>query len=159
MATGAKVGIVWSGSPTRPDNSKRSCPLSAWGPIFDVPDVTFFSLQVGRHRDQLTGAEKAPEIVDLGAGFEDFADTAAAVANLDTVISVDTSVLHLAGALDVTTFALLSQPTGFLWMDDRADSPWYPSLRLFRQTTPRDWSVPVNACAAALNELVKRRQS
>jgi len=105
----------------------------------------------------LTGTEKASEVIDLGRGFGDFADTAAAVANLDMVISVDTSVLHLAGALGVTAFALLSQPTGFLWMDDRADSPWYPSLRLFRQTTPGNWSVPVNACAAALHELVKKR--
>ena len=156
-ASGVKVGVVWSGSPTRPDNYKRSCPLSAWGPILDVPGVKFFSLQVGHDHDQLTGAEKASEVVDLGRGFGDFADTAAAVANLDMVISVDTSVLHLAGALGVTAFALLSQPTGFLWMDDRADSPWYPSLRLFRQTTPGDWSVPVNACAAALHELVKKR--
>ena len=153
-----KVGIVWSGSPTRLDNSQRSCPLSAWVPIFEVRGVTFFSLQVGHGRDQLMGSKKVLEIVDLGAGFEDFADTAVAIANLDAVISVDTSVLHLAGALDVTAFALLSQPTGFLWMDHRADSPWYPSLQLFRQTTPRDWSIPVDACAAALNELVKRRQ-
>ena len=156
-ASDVKVGIVWSGSPTRPDNHKRSCPLSAWAPIFDVPGVTFFSLQVGHGHDQLTGTEKASEVIDLGRGFGDFADTAAAVANLDMVISVDTSVLHLAGALGVTAFALLSQPTGFLWMDDRADSPWYPSLRLFRQTTPGNWSVPVNACAAALHELVKKR--
>ena len=156
-ASVVKVGIVWSGSPTRPDNHKRSCPLSAWGPILDAPGVTFFSLQVGHDHDQLMGTEKASEVVDLGRGFGDFADTAAAVANLDMVISVDTSVLHLAGALGVTAFALLSQPTGFLWMDDRADSPWYPSLRLFRQTTPGNWSVPVNACAAALHELVKKR--
>ena len=157
-AQDVKVGIVWSGSPTRPDNLKRSCHLSAWGPILDVPGVTFFSLQVGDDRNQLITAERASKIVDLGVRFENFADTAAAVANLDTVISVDTSVLHLAGALDVTTFALLSQPTGFLWMDDRADSPWYPSLRLFRQTTLGDWSVPINACASALYELVERRQ-
>ena len=156
-APDVKVGIVWLGSSTRPDNHKRSCPLSVWGPIFDVPGVTFFSLQVSCARDKLAGLEKAPEIVDLGKDFKDFSDTAAAVANLDTVISVDTSVLHLAGALGVTAFALLSQPTGFLWMNDRDDSPWYPSLRLFRQKTPGDWIVPVNACAAALLDLVERK--
>ncbi|MEK9723550.1 MAG: tetratricopeptide repeat protein [Rhodospirillaceae bacterium] len=152
-ADGFKVGLVWSGSPTRPDNAKRSCPLADWAPILAVPGVRFFGLQVGPDRAQLHDLGAGPEIVDLGAGFADFADTAAAVAALDLVISVDTSVLHLAGALGRPAFALLSQPTGFLWMNDRADSPWYPTLRLFRQPTPGDWGAPVAAVAGALAEI------
>jgi len=149
-APGLKVGIVWAGSPTRPDNAKRSCALALWGPVFDVPGVSLFSLQVGGD------AAGLPEsAVDLGPRFADFADTAAAVAALDLVISVDTSVLHLAGALGKPAWALLSQPTGFLWMNEREDSPWYPSLRLFRQPEPGAWGPVMAAVADALRSRVE----
>jgi len=147
---GYKVGIVWSGSPTRPDNHKRSCALSLWAPILAVPGVRFFSLQVGADRDQLQALEGSAPLTDLGRDFGDFADTAEAVDALDLIISVDTSVLHLAGALGKPAWALLSQPTGFLWMNERSDSPWYPDMRLFRQLAPGDWQPVVEAVAAAL---------
>jgi len=149
-----KVGVVWSGSPTRPDNHKRSCPLAAWGAILEVPGVQFYSLQVGADSDQMTAQGVTADIVDLAADFGDFADTAEAVDALDLVISVDTSVLHLAGALGKPAFALLSQPTGFLWMNDRPDSPWYPTLRLFRQAAPGVWEQPLAKAAEALAEMV-----
>lgn len=150
---GFRVGVVWSGSPTRPDNHKRSCPLTEWTPVFEAPGVDFFALQVGAGREQLNVADRDVEVVDLAGGLADFADTAANVAALDLVISVDTSVLHLAGALGKPAFALLSQPTGFLWMNGRADSPWYPTMRLFRQERPGDWAPVLGQAAQALREM------
>ncbi|MCH7486264.1 MAG: tetratricopeptide repeat protein [Proteobacteria bacterium] len=136
-APGLKVGIVWAGSPTRPDNDKRSCEPGHFAPLMGIPGTTFFSLQVGEFAAGLRELEG--EAVDLAPGLGDFADTAAAVQALDLVISVDTAVLHLAGALARPAWGALSFATGFLWMQGRDDSPWYPTMRLFRQETPGDW--------------------
>ncbi|MEK9753134.1 MAG: tetratricopeptide repeat protein, partial [Rhodospirillaceae bacterium] len=154
-AEGLKVGFAWAGSPTRVDNEKRSIDLGLLAPLFEVPDISFFSLQVGPRREQL--AELGNDrIVDLTDEFSDFGDTAASVTALDLVISVDTSILHLAGALGRTAWGMMSQPTGFLWMNDRADSPWYPSLRLFRQDTPGRWQGVVSAIRDELTKLTGR---
>ena len=136
-ATGLKVGIVWVGSPTRPDNDKRSCEPCHFAPLMGIPGTSFFSLQVGEFADGFRELEG--RAVDLSPGLGDFADTAAAVQALDLVISVDTAVLHLAGALARPAWGALSFPTGFLWMGGRDDSPWYPTMRLFRQDAPADW--------------------
>ena len=89
-------------------------------------------------------------VIDLADDFRDFADTAAAIQALDLVISVDTAVLHLAGALAKPAWGLMSQPTGFLWQDQRKDSPWYPSMRLFRQKTAGDWPGVIKRLSAAI---------
>lgn len=138
-AAGLKVGLAWAGSPTRVDNSKRSCDLARFADLLGVPGVNFFSLQVGDARGQLATVSAAAKLIDLGQDFTDFADTAAAIQTLDLVISVDTSVLHLAGALGKPAWGVLSKPSGFLWMNDREDSPWYPTIRLFRQLESGDW--------------------
>ena len=138
-APGLKVGIVWAGSSTRPDNARRSCEPGHFAPLLEIPGTTFFSLQVGEFADGFGGLEDIGGAVDLAPGLGDFADTAAAVQALDLVISVDTAVLHLAGALAKPAWGVLSFPTGFLWMQGRDDSPWYPTMRLFRQETPGDW--------------------
>ena len=136
-ASGLKVGIVWAGSPTRPDNDKRSCEPGHFAPLAEIPGTSFFSLQVGEFEDGFRELEG--RAVDLAPGLGDFADTAAAVQALDLVISVDTAVLHLAGALARPAWAALSFPTGFLWMQGRDDSPWYPTISLYRQETSGDW--------------------
>jgi tetratricopeptide (TPR) repeat protein len=154
-ASGFKVGLAWAGSPTRVDNHKRSVAFEQLEPLLSCEGATFFSLQVGPGREQLGESDRAADVVDLADGLKDFADTAAAVAALDLVISVDTSVLHLAGALGKPAFGLMSQPTGFLWMNERSDSPWYPTIRLFRQATPGDWQSVVSAAGEALAERVR----
>jgi len=154
-----KVGLAWAGSRTRLDNSKRSCDLAQFAGLFKVPNVKFFSLQVGDARDQLGTVPVADNVVDLGQDFADFADTAAAIQALDLVISVDTSVLHLAGALGEPAWGVLSAPSGFLWMNDREDSPWYPTIRLFRQPEPGDWtSVFAKLCTALVDLAVEERK-
>ena len=151
-ANGFKVGLVWAGSPTRVDNQKRSLLFSDLEPLFDVPGIDFFSLQVGAGKDELKKA-KTGLITDLTDNILDFADTASILSQLDLLISVDTSVLHLAGALAKPAWGAMSSPTGFLWMDDREDSPWYPSLRLFRQTKPGEWGpVILSICEALVLE-------
>ncbi|HXP98282.1 MAG TPA: tetratricopeptide repeat protein, partial [Telmatospirillum sp.] len=156
--TGLKVGVVWSGDP-RPDNPRahavdrrRSLSLSQLEPLLAMPGVSFVSLQKGSPAAQLTTV--APEIrpLDRMDDVSDFADTAALVANLDLVISVDTSVAHLAGALGKPVWILSRFDGCWRWLTDRDDSPWYPTARLFRQETPGEWKNVVARVAAALEK-------
>ncbi|HLO76882.1 MAG TPA: tetratricopeptide repeat protein [Magnetospirillum sp.] len=139
-----KVGLVWAGSASRDRDRRRSLSPADLAPLLAVPGCRFHSLQVD--------GEPAPApVVTLVERLGDFADTAAAVAALDVVISVDTAVAHLAGALGKPVWVMLSTPCdGFLWMDGRDDSPWYPSARLFRQERGGDWGGVVAAVAHAL---------
>ena len=135
-----KVGFVWAGSPTRQADALRSCELSSFQDLFDVPGITFYSLQVGERAEELNNLDADQKVVDLGSAFTDFADTAAAVDALDLVLSVDTAATHLAGAMAKPIWVVLPFAAGYLWMQDREDSPWYPSLRLFRQPEWGDWA-------------------
>lgn len=136
---GRRVGIVWSGNATHADDHNRSIALARLAPLFDLPDVQLISLQKGlRDADAHTLAAE-PRIFDLAQHFVDFNDTAAAIAALDLVISVDTSVAHLAGALGKPVWVLLPFCPDWRWLIDRCDSPWYPSAELFRQPRIGDW--------------------
>ena len=142
-----KVGIVWAGNPGQGNDRRRSLPLAALAPLFDVPDVKFFSLQMnaftGRPSTRAAELQTSPlasKITDLAPHLRDFADTAAALTCLGLLISVDTSVLHLAGALGRPTWALLSFNADWRWLRARADCPWYPGLRLYRQGRSFDWA-------------------
>jgi len=135
-----KIGFAWAGSATRVDNHKRSCDVALFSQLFSLPGTRFFSLQVGEFSNQLDALDPGRAVYDLSDTLSDFADTAAVIGNLDVVVSVDTSVLHLAGALGVSAIGLLSRPTGFLWMDERRDSPWYPNTVLIRQSVSGDWT-------------------
>lgn len=127
-----KVGICWAGK-AYPD-PRRSCPPEELAPLATIPGVSLYSLQVGWDRSQL------PERVhDLTAHLHDFADTAAFVSQLDLIVTVDTAVAHLAGALGKPTFVLLPFVPDWRWLLDRSDSPWYPTMRLFRQTARKSW--------------------
>jgi tetratricopeptide (TPR) repeat protein len=143
---GRRVGIVWSGNPGFGGDHLRSIAprlLSAFGA---VPGVSFVSLQKG-------GAAMPPLAMrDWTADLADFADTAALIAALDLVISVDTSVAHLAGGLGCRVWLLNRFDTCWRWLTDRPDSIWYPAMRIFRQTAPGDWSVPLAQAAAALRD-------
>jgi len=134
---GLRAGLVWSGNPKYPDDRQRSIPLEWLAPLFGVESVRFFSLQLGPAAEQLTGVE-AP-VTDLRTAITDMADTAELIAKLDLVITVDTAVAHLAGALARRTWLLLPFAPDWRWLTDREDSPWYPTMRLFRQARFGEW--------------------
>lgn len=134
-----KAGIVWAGNPNHAKDKSRSCSLSDFATLAGIPEVSFYSLQKGPTSIE---ADTWPErnMINLDNELKDFADTAAVIANLDIVISVDTSVVHLAGALGKTVWTLLPFVPDWRWQLERDDSPWYPSMRLFRQTKMYDWN-------------------
>jgi len=133
-----RVGLVWAGNPRQGDDHNRSIPLRTLSHILDV-DATFVSLQKEPKPDDKAALQELAGIIDLTGYFVDFAETAALVSCLDLVIAVETSVAHLAGALGRPTWTLLSYTPDHRWLLDRDDSPWYPTMRLFRQTQTRDW--------------------
>ncbi len=133
-----KIGLVWGGSPGHKNDKNRSIPLKDFQFLFDIEGVEYFSLQKGKPKEQLK--EFAAIIKDMDEyGIENFEDTAAIIENLDLVITVDTSVAHLAGALGKETWVLLPLNSDWRWLMDRNDSPWYPTLRLFRQSKIGEW--------------------
>lgn len=147
------VGLVWAGSPTHENDARRSLPLDVLGPVFDLPDLTLFSLQVGPRRGDLAGPGIAGRITDLAERLDDFADTAAAVAALDLVITADTAVAHLAGALGRPAWVMLPFVPDWRWGLKRADTPWYASLRLYRQPAGGDWASVVQSIVHDLGSL------
>jgi len=134
---GLRVGLVWSGNPLFPEDWIRSIPLRSFAPMLGIESAHFFSLQMGPAASQLD--EVDARMIDLRAAIGDMADTAALIAKLDVVITVDTAVAHLAGALEKTTWTLLPFAPDWRWLMEREDSPWYPTMRLFRQPRFGDW--------------------
>jgi hypothetical protein len=150
-----RVGLVWAGSP-RPDqpeanrvDRRRSVTLEHFAKLADVPGVSFVSLQKGPAASQ---TRSSPDLLihDWTDELDDFADTAALIEALDLVISVDTSVVHLAGALGKPVWLLNRFDTCWRWLLDRDDTPWYPTLRQFRQPKPGDWDSVILDVRAAL---------
>ncbi|WP_293126260.1 tetratricopeptide repeat protein [Microcoleus sp. bin38.metabat.b11b12b14.051] len=148
-----KVGIVWAGNPKHRKNMQRSCSLSQFLPLLDVAGVTFYSLQKEVSEADRAVLDRTP-IVDLSPHFGDLADTAAAIAQLDLVIAVDTAVAHLAGALGKPVWILLAFSPDWRWLLERSDSPWYPTARLFRQHQRGDWEPVFARVAQALGSMV-----
>jgi Flp pilus assembly protein TadD len=141
---GPRVGVVWRGAPENRMDILRSCPPEALAPLFALDHVRWISLQWG-------AAEPPHPAVAPGLlGARDMADTAAVLRTLDLVIGVDTSVVHLAGALGLEAWVLLARVPDYRWMLDREDSPWYPTLRLFRQTRRGEWGPVVTRVVEAL---------
>jgi tetratricopeptide (TPR) repeat protein/precorrin-6B methylase 2 len=143
-----KVGLVWAGSPTHPRDRYRSIPLASLAPLGAVPAIAYFALQKGT--EGLKGVPPGLTIQPMGPELNDLADTAAVIEQLDLVISVDTSVAHLAGALGKPVWLLLPRPIDWRWMEDRTDSPWYPSMRIFRQGVRGDWAGVIERVLDAL---------
>ncbi|WP_411881699.1 tetratricopeptide repeat protein [Polaromonas sp. YR568] len=148
-----KVGLVWKGHPQHKNDANRSLPgLASLAPLWSVPGVVFISLQKGQGEDEAAQPPAGQALVALGAQLADFADSAAIVSQLDLVICVDTAIAHLAGAMNKPCWVLLpATGTDWRWQLDRLDSPWYPSIRLFRQSAIGDWSATVGELAAALH--------
>ena len=148
--SGVRIGIHWRG---RSKSDRRVIPLRCFADLSDVPGVRLISLQKGA--SELSADEKAgSSIVSLGDDFDTvrgaFVDTAAIMMNLDLVISCDTSVVHLAGALGVPVWLVAAFVPDWRWQLERSDSPWYPTMRIFRQKSPGDWSSAFQAMNAAL---------
>jgi tetratricopeptide (TPR) repeat protein len=149
-----RVGLVWSGRPDHKNDHNRSVALSRLSPLLSVAGAAFVSLQREYREADLPALEKLP-ILRLDAALSDFADTATVIGELDLVISVDTAVAHLAGAMGKPLWLLLPQIQDWRWMRGRADSPWYPSARLFRQSQIGDWDSVIAAVAQELAAFAK----
>ena len=144
---GLKVGIAWAGNPVHRNDRNRSIPIERLAPLFEVEGPSWFSLQTGPRAAE---AAATPELIDLSAALTDFGETAAAIAALDLVIAADTAVAHLAGALGKPVWLMLPFAPDWRWLLGRADSPWYRSMRLFRQARPGEWGPVIAAVRAAL---------
>jgi tetratricopeptide (TPR) repeat protein len=154
-----KVGLVWAGenrahvAELRKIDARRSLTFEQFAPLLDVPNIRFFSVQKGAAAPQLADSAHRERVAEYTDQLRDFADTAALVANLDLVISVDTSTAHLAGALDKPVWILNRFDTCWRWLLERSDTPWYASARLFRQPALGDWGSVIDAVRDALAEL------
>ena len=151
-ADGLRVGISWAGNAKNPNDKFRSIPFDRFLPFFDGKGVNFFSLQIGDAVEQMKQAQ-AP-VVDLAPLTADMADTAAFLAHLDLVITIDTSIAHLAGALAKPVWILLPANADWRWMEEREDSPWYPTARLFRQRELDNWKDPLDRVRTCLGTLL-----
>jgi tetratricopeptide (TPR) repeat protein len=142
-----RVGLAWAGNPNFKRDKRRSIPLEALMPLAGLPQVDFFSLQNGEAARQMDALKERFPIRDAASTSKDFAATAARMATLDLVISVDTAIAHLAGAMELPVWVLLPHQADWRWLADRSDSPWYPTAQLFRQPAPGDWeSVAAALC-------------
>jgi len=148
-----KVGLAWAGNPHHNNDRNRSCPLSVFAPLAGVSHAIFFSLQKGDIAQQARTPPPGMSLADCTDEISDYADTAALMQNLDLVISVDTSVAHLAGALGRPVWSLLPFAPDWRWFLHRSDSPWYPTMRLFRQARPGDWTGVMESVVTAMMKL------
>ncbi len=157
---GLKVGIVWRGNPQMTIGLHRSCLLTEFAPLAAIPGVNLLSLQRGAGTEQLAESAERCSVIDFSGELDEnsgpFMDTAALMESLDLVVTVDTSICHLAGGLGRPVWVLLPHWVDWRWMLGRDDSPWYPTMRLFRQPIPGNWTSVFAEVATALGELTNR---
>lgn len=151
-----RIGLVWAGQPGHPNDRNRSLRLQQLAPLAR-DNVKFYSLQKGAAQTQIDQSPAEFRPIDFTGALSDFADTAALIANLDLVISVDTAVAHLAGALGKPIWLLLPLNPDWRWLMNRTDSPWYPTMRLFRQRKLGDWTETIDEVRAALDQFCRGR--
>jgi hypothetical protein len=148
-----RVGLVWKGSSLHKNDANRSIPhVNQLAKIWEITDIAFISLQKGQGEDETIGLP----LTSLGPDIQDFADTAAIVAQLDLIICVDTVIAHLAGALGKPVWVLLPFAADWRWLTARTDSPWYPQMVLFRQQIPGDWEDVIGRVRESLETLIDR---
>jgi ADP-heptose:LPS heptosyltransferase len=152
-----RVGIVWAGNPRHSNDHNRSLSLALFAPFLERPGLEFISLQVGPRAADVVAYGATEKIRDLSAQLTDFAQTAALVETLDLVITADTSVAHIAGALGKTVWVLLPFAPDWRWMLNTDQSPWYPSMKLFRQQATGKWDPVIARVTAALSAWVDER--
>jgi hypothetical protein len=160
-AEGFKIGVAWQGNPDPEADRARSMRLTALAPLAEVPGVRLISLQKGLGEEQVSSLPPSMRVEMLGANFDAgadaFIDTAAVMTCLDLIVTCDTSVAHLAGALAVPTWVALKSDAEWRWLTGRADSPWYPTMRLFRQSRRGVWADVFEVMARELAQLAERR--
>ena len=147
-----RIGLAWAGRPTHPNDRRRSLPLAQLVALADAGPAAFVSLQKPMPAADLETTRRFAGMIDLSDDLKDFGETAALIQNLDLVITVDTSMGHLAGALGKPAWILIPKAADWRWMLDRDDSPWYPSVRLFRQQTAGAWDEPMGKLLTALRQ-------
>jgi hypothetical protein len=153
-----RVGIVWAGRPTHGNDHNRSVTLASLASLGELSNVALVSLQKGAASAQLEKYRGRAPILNLGDEINDFADTAAILENLDVLVTVDTSVAHLAGAMGKPVWIMLAFAPDWRWLLDRRDSPWYPTARLFRQPTVGQWSPVIRAIIEDLEQTMATLQ-
>jgi tetratricopeptide (TPR) repeat protein len=151
-----KIGIVWAGSRLHQNDRARSCRLIDFAPIAAVEGVSLYALQKGGAVDEMNDPQLPFKITPLGQDLNDFGDTAALLMNLDLLISVDTSVVHMAGALARPVWTIVARGPDWRWLLERQDTPWYPTMRLFRQKDLRQWAPVFDRIAAELRTFVQQ---
>jgi hypothetical protein len=153
-----RIGLAWSGRPEHDNDYNRSMRLNTLLSPLSGFNATYVSLQREVREDDAPVLQSSSDVLHFGEGLKNYADTAALIANLDLVISVDTSVAHLAGALAKPVWILLPFIPDWRWLLDREDSPWYPTARLFRQDETRKWESVMARVQAALDAYLRRRE-
>jgi tetratricopeptide (TPR) repeat protein len=152
-----RIGLAWSGRPTHKNDHNRSVPLTSMLPLLDGIDATFVSLQRDVRSADMDLLRGRSDILHFGDEVTNFADTAALIANMDLIVSVDTSIAHLAGALAKPVWVLLPYIPDWRWLLDRDDTPWYPAARLYRQDETRRWDRVIARVHTALSEMSRGR--
>ncbi len=151
-----KTGLVWAGNLGHPRSQYRSCSLDQFSPLAQLDGITLYSLQKGEAATMVKNPPAGMKVVDYTEDFNDFSDAAALMENLDLVISVDTAAAHLAGALGKPVWTLLPFVPEWRWLLNREDSPWYPTMRIFRQPSPGDWNSVIARLADELRKIISR---
>ncbi len=158
LGTRLKVGLAWAGRPTHANNHHRSVALEMLVPLAAVPGVTFYSLQAGPRAGDIHKEAHPALVGDLSPHLKDFVDTATVIKQLDLVITVDTSVAHLAGALGIPVWVLIPHAPDWRWLLERDDTRWYPTMRLFRQGSPSRWDDVIDRLASELGALASEKE-
>lgn len=159
LAPGLRVGLAWAGNPEHANDRNRSMALAQLAPLASIEGINWISLQKGCGREQLAVVSAGLRLIDWTDELEDFADTGALIECLDLVLAVDTSVVHLAGALNKPVWTMVPYAPDWRWMLDRSDTPWYPSMRLFRQQERGNWQTVIAAVGQELSLLAKSQSS
>jgi tetratricopeptide (TPR) repeat protein len=149
-----KVGLCWSGNPKHKEDAARSLPLAALAPLAEIENAWFCSLQKGPASREIASLPGKLQLADWTTELTDFAETAALISVLDLTIACDTAVAHLAGAMGKPVWLLLPIVPDWRWMLDRDDSPWYPTMRIFRQSEAGDWGKPIESIGKTLSKHV-----
>lgn len=157
LPPGLNVGLAWAGKPTNENDHKRSMSLRDMLPILDLPGVTFHSIQKGHKADEPVELGLVSLVRGMGLTRNNFLETAAAVDALDLIVTIDSSVGHLAGALGKPVFDLLAYCPDWRWGFKADTTPWYPSMRLFRQTRPGHWLEPMLAVREAIHKMAQAK--
>jgi tetratricopeptide (TPR) repeat protein len=152
----AVIGLVWSGNPKSSKDPQRSIPFEKFAPLLEVPGVQFVGLQKDVRLADAHALREQRKVIDLGIDLKDFSDTAAVISQLDMVVTVDTAVAHLAGAMGKPVWILLPYVPDFRWLLDCTESPWYPSARLFRKSNGGDWDEVISQVSSELRQAIPR---